>query len=38
MTPPNMGSQNIIGNTVNAGKSYAEAIVKIRSSKSSNAQ
>ncbi|NBB28346.1 NmrA family NAD(P)-binding protein [Cellulophaga sp. BC115SP] len=28
MTPPNMGGQNIIENTVNAGKSYAEAIAK----------
>ncbi|MFY7826846.1 MAG: NmrA family NAD(P)-binding protein [Flectobacillus sp.] len=28
MTPPNMGGQNIIENTVNAGKSYAEAIIK----------
>ena len=26
MTPPNMGGQNIIENTVNAGKSYATAI------------
>lgn len=28
MTPPNMGGQNIIDNTVNAGKSYATAIQK----------
>jgi uncharacterized protein YbjT (DUF2867 family) len=28
MTPPNMGGQNIIENTINAGKSYAEAIAK----------
>lgn len=26
MTPPNMGGQNIIENTVNAGKSFAQAI------------
>jgi len=26
MTPPNMGGQNIIENTINAGKSYAAAI------------
>lgn len=28
MTPPNMGGSNIINNTVNAGKSYLEAIKK----------
>ncbi|SFC67578.1 Uncharacterized conserved protein YbjT, contains NAD(P)-binding and DUF2867 domains [Flexibacter flexilis DSM 6793] len=28
MTPPNMGGQNIIANTTNAGKSYAQAIEK----------
>ncbi|MDH6251081.1 uncharacterized protein YbjT (DUF2867 family) [Chryseobacterium sp. H1D6B] len=28
MTPPNMGEDNIIENTVNAGKNYAEAVKK----------
>ncbi|RAI97708.1 uncharacterized protein YbjT (DUF2867 family) [Chitinophaga skermanii] len=28
MTPPNMGGENIVANTVNAGKAFADAITK----------
>lgn len=30
MTPPNMGFENVVENTINAGKNYAEAIKKTR--------